>query len=76
VGRYFSEFHDSHYVANEELQTRYPEDMAETLGTVRDLYHRLTPSSGQASEQQESPKGTGCSSQDQKSQENQEAMPM
>ncbi|XP_071013212.1 F-box only protein 21-like isoform X3 [Oncorhynchus clarkii lewisi] len=76
VGRYFSEFHDSHYVANEELQTRYPEDMAETLGTVRDLYHRLTPSSGQASGQQESPKGTGGSSQNQKSQENQEAMPM
>eukprot|EP00064_Thunnus_orientalis_P003025 superscaffoldBa00000239_g3033 len=46
VGRYFSEFADTHYVANEELQTRYPEDMAETLGTVQELYHRLTPGSG------------------------------
>lgn len=46
VGRYFSEFTDTHYAANEELQTRYPEDMDETLGTVRELYHRLTPGSG------------------------------
>ncbi|XP_049434488.1 F-box only protein 21 isoform X2 [Epinephelus fuscoguttatus] len=46
VGRYFSEFADTHYVANEELQTRYPEDMVETLGTVQELYHRLTPGSG------------------------------
>uniref|UniRef100_A0A3P9JQ29 F-box protein 21 n=1 Tax=Oryzias latipes TaxID=8090 RepID=A0A3P9JQ29_ORYLA len=45
VGRYFSLFAESHYVANEELQTRYPEDMAETLGTVEELYHRLTPGS-------------------------------
>lgn len=45
VGRYFSEFADTHYVANEELQTRYPEDMDETLGTVQKLYHRLTPGS-------------------------------
>uniref|UniRef100_A0A3Q2EIB3 F-box protein 21 n=1 Tax=Cyprinodon variegatus TaxID=28743 RepID=A0A3Q2EIB3_CYPVA len=34
VGRYFSEFSETHYVANEELQTRYPEDMEETLSTV------------------------------------------
>ncbi|KAM6965664.1 F-box only protein 21 [Aplochiton taeniatus] len=47
VGRYFSEFHDTHYVANEELQTRYPEDMGETLGTVGDLYHRPSPMPGQ-----------------------------
>ncbi|KAM4615728.1 F-box only protein 21 isoform 2-T2 [Polymixia lowei] len=46
VGRYFSEFSDTHYVANEELQTRYPEDMVETLGTVRELYHRPAPSTG------------------------------
>nr|XP_019954553.1 PREDICTED: F-box only protein 21 isoform X1 [Paralichthys olivaceus] len=46
VGRYFSEFADTHYVANEELQTRYPEDMSETLGSVQELYHRLTPGSG------------------------------
>ncbi|XP_050931167.1 F-box only protein 21 isoform X2 [Lates calcarifer] len=46
VGRYFSEFADTHYVANEELQTRYPEDMNETQVTVQELYHRLTPGSG------------------------------
>ena len=46
VGRYFSEFANDHYFANEELQTRYPEDMVETLATVQDLYHRLTPGSG------------------------------
>ncbi|XP_059192283.1 F-box only protein 21 isoform X2 [Centropristis striata] len=46
VGRYFSEFADTNYVANEELQTRYPEDMVETLSTVQELYHRLTPGSG------------------------------
>lgn len=46
VGRYFSEFADTHYAANEELQTRYPEDMNETLGTVQELYHRLIPGSG------------------------------
>lgn len=45
VGRYFSEFADTHYVANEELQTRYPEDIEETLGTVEELYHRLETSS-------------------------------
>uniref|UniRef100_A0A8D0AQQ8 F-box protein 21 n=1 Tax=Sander lucioperca TaxID=283035 RepID=A0A8D0AQQ8_SANLU len=46
VGRYFSEFADTHYFANEELQTRYPEDMVETLCTVQELYHRLTPGTG------------------------------
>lgn len=46
VGRYFSEFSDTHYVANEELQSRYPEDMPETLSTVGELYHRLSPSMG------------------------------
>uniref|UniRef100_A0AAY4BQC8 Hemimethylated DNA-binding domain-containing protein n=1 Tax=Denticeps clupeoides TaxID=299321 RepID=A0AAY4BQC8_9TELE len=46
VGRYFSEFSETHYIANDELLTRYPEDMAETLGTVQELYHRLTPSPG------------------------------
>lgn len=46
VGRYFSEFADTHYTANEELQTRYPEDTDVTLGTVRRLYHRLTPDPG------------------------------
>lgn len=46
VGRYFSEFANSHYAANEELQARYPEDTDVTLGTVRQLYHRLTPDTG------------------------------
>lgn len=46
VGRYFSEFVESHYVANEELQTRYPEDMQETLGKVHELYHGLTLDTG------------------------------
>lgn len=50
VGRYFSEFAETHYVANEELQTRYPEDMAKTLGTVQELYHRLTSGSGSQEE--------------------------
>lgn len=44
VGRYFSEFSDTHYVANEDLCTRYPEDMSETASTVQQLYHRLTTS--------------------------------
>uniref|UniRef100_A0A8C7ZIT3 F-box protein 21 n=1 Tax=Oryzias sinensis TaxID=183150 RepID=A0A8C7ZIT3_9TELE len=35
VGRYFSLFAESHYVANEELQTRYPEDM--TLQNLKQL---------------------------------------
>lgn len=43
VGRYFSEFAGTYYFANDELQTRYPEDVVETLGTVQELYHRMTP---------------------------------
>ncbi|XP_047237087.1 F-box only protein 21 [Girardinichthys multiradiatus] len=50
VGRYFSEFAETYYVANEELQTRYPEDMGETLGTVQELYHRMSPGSGSRDE--------------------------
>lgn len=50
VGRYFSEFSDTHYFANEELQARYPEDMCKTHRTVEELYHGLTPNSGQSSE--------------------------
>lgn len=45
MGRYFSEFADTHYIANEELQTRYPEDTEETLRTVQELYHRLSEAS-------------------------------
>lgn len=48
VGRYFSEFVETHYVANEELETRYPEDMSETLGMAQELYHRLSLDQGQA----------------------------
>ncbi|XP_029016423.1 F-box only protein 21 isoform X3 [Betta splendens] len=50
VGRYFSEFADTHYVANEELQTRYPEDMDKTLSTVQERYHR--PTAGSADQEQ------------------------
>lgn len=45
VGRYFSEFADTHYGANEELQARYPEDTEETLRAVQELYHRLSEGS-------------------------------
>ncbi|XP_053726681.1 F-box only protein 21 isoform X1 [Synchiropus splendidus] len=48
VGRYFSEFSDTHYIANEALQARYPEDTAETLATVQDLYHRPEPDAAAA----------------------------
>lgn len=54
MGRYFTEFADTHYAANEDLQMRYPEDTGETLGTVQELYHRLTP----GSENQEQPPAT------------------
>uniref|UniRef100_A0AAR2IW15 Hemimethylated DNA-binding domain-containing protein n=1 Tax=Pygocentrus nattereri TaxID=42514 RepID=A0AAR2IW15_PYGNA len=46
VGRYFTEFADTHYIANEELQTRYPEDTVETQRAVLELYHTQTPNSG------------------------------
>lgn len=58
VGRYFSEFADTHYVANEELQTRYPEDSRETLGTVQELYQRLTPCPSSSSGSGTSSSGT------------------
>lgn len=45
VGRYFSEFADTHYAANEELQARYPEDTEETLRAVQELYHKLSQGS-------------------------------
>ncbi|XP_061880114.1 F-box only protein 21 [Entelurus aequoreus] len=41
VGRYFCEFADTHYVANEELRSRYPGDTEETAATARDLYRDL-----------------------------------
>uniref|UniRef100_A0A673H917 F-box only protein 21-like n=1 Tax=Sinocyclocheilus rhinocerous TaxID=307959 RepID=A0A673H917_9TELE len=50
VGRYFTEFSDTHYIANEELQSRYPEDMCKTHRTVEELYHGLNHNSGQSPE--------------------------
>ncbi|XP_057182505.1 F-box only protein 21 [Triplophysa rosa] len=50
VGRYFAEFSNTHYIANEELETRYPEDTCKTHSTVEELYHGLTPNSGQPPE--------------------------
>ncbi|XP_053085209.1 F-box only protein 21 isoform X2 [Pangasianodon hypophthalmus] len=48
VGRYFSDFSDTHYMANEELQSHYPEDTAETQRAVRELYHSHGTDSGHA----------------------------
>ncbi|KAG7318183.1 hypothetical protein KOW79_017938 [Hemibagrus wyckioides] len=48
VGRYFSDFSDTHYVANEELQSHYPEDVAETQRAVQELYHSHSLDSGHA----------------------------
>lgn len=50
VGRYFTEFSDTHYIANEELETRYPEDMCKTHSIVEEFYHGLNPNSGQPPE--------------------------
>ncbi|XP_043924225.1 F-box only protein 21 isoform X2 [Protopterus annectens] len=41
VGRYFAEFVGTHYVANNELQTQYPEDLELLLETVQDVYSTL-----------------------------------
>ncbi|KAK0143268.1 F-box only protein 21 [Merluccius polli] len=67
VGRYFCEFADTHYVANEELETRYPDDVSETLCTVRRLYRTPPPSSG--GNQGQPAQGTAA-------QAEQQAMPM
>ncbi|XP_057688364.1 F-box only protein 21 isoform X2 [Corythoichthys intestinalis] len=40
VGRYFSEFAHTYYVANDELRTRYPDDSEHTDEVARDLYPR------------------------------------
>ncbi|XP_077572099.1 F-box only protein 21 [Stigmatopora nigra] len=45
VGRYFSEFACTHYVANEELRTRYPDDSEHTDEVAKDLYPSLPPPS-------------------------------
>ncbi|XP_076846072.1 F-box only protein 21 isoform X2 [Brachyhypopomus gauderio] len=46
VGRYFSEFAHTHYIANEELQSRYPDDAAETQSAVQELYEAQSLGSG------------------------------
>ncbi|XP_041058245.1 F-box only protein 21 [Carcharodon carcharias] len=38
VGRYFSEFSGTHYIANEELQVQYPDDMVLTSQLVEKVY--------------------------------------
>ncbi|KAL4636098.1 F-box only protein 21 [Arapaima gigas] len=47
VGRYFTEFSGTHYVANEELQARYPEDLEETLHTIQELYGTESAETGE-----------------------------
>uniref|UniRef100_A0A8C3V868 F-box protein 21 n=37 Tax=Passeriformes TaxID=9126 RepID=A0A8C3V868_CATUS len=38
IGRYFSEFTGLHYLANTELEIRYPEDLELTRATVQKIY--------------------------------------
>uniref|UniRef100_A0A8D0L964 F-box protein 21 n=1 Tax=Sphenodon punctatus TaxID=8508 RepID=A0A8D0L964_SPHPU len=38
IGRYFSEFSGTHYLANSELEVRYPEDLELTCATVQKNY--------------------------------------
>ncbi|XP_058850317.1 F-box only protein 21-like isoform X1 [Acipenser ruthenus] len=47
VGRYFSEFRDSHYTDNEQLQICYPEDLAHTTRITQELYSTLSTGSEQ-----------------------------
>uniref|UniRef100_A0A671LJJ8 Calcineurin B homologous protein 3-like n=1 Tax=Sinocyclocheilus anshuiensis TaxID=1608454 RepID=A0A671LJJ8_9TELE len=42
VGRYFTEFSDTHYIANEELQARYPEDIFTYLTQDEDTLRYCT----------------------------------
>ncbi|XP_049619115.1 F-box only protein 21 isoform X2 [Syngnathus scovelli] len=43
VGRYFCEFAHTHYVANDELRTRYPDDPDHTEETTRHFYPHVRP---------------------------------
>ncbi|XP_069475310.1 F-box only protein 21 [Ambystoma mexicanum] len=52
MGRYFSEFSGTYYLANDELQVRYPEDMAHTCTVVQE-HNNLTKDVESASQQQE-----------------------
>lgn len=38
IGRYFSEFTGVHYLANTELEIRYPEDLELTRATAQKIY--------------------------------------
>lgn len=38
IGRYFAEFAGTHYLANAELEFRYPEDLRLTLADVQKTY--------------------------------------
>lgn len=38
IGRYFSEFTGTHYLANTELEMRYPEDLELTCAAVQKNY--------------------------------------
>ncbi|EMP24404.1 F-box only protein 21 [Chelonia mydas] len=38
IGRYFSEFTGTHYLANAELEIRYPEDLELTCATIQKIY--------------------------------------
>ncbi|XP_042699124.2 F-box only protein 21 isoform X2 [Chrysemys picta bellii] len=41
VGRYFSEFTGTHYLANKELEIRYPEDLELSCATVQKIYSKV-----------------------------------
>ena len=43
VNKYFNEFQDTHYVANEMLGEHYPEDMDYTIQAVAELQQRDQP---------------------------------
>nr|XP_060641457.1 F-box only protein 21 isoform X1 [Anolis sagrei ordinatus] len=40
IGRYFTEFAGTHYVANTELEIRYPEDLELTCTAVQKIYEK------------------------------------
>lgn len=40
IGRYFTEFAGTHYVANMELEIRYPEDLELTCMAVQKTYNQ------------------------------------
>ena len=38
IGRYFGEYCDTHYLANQELAQQYPEDVTATVRTAMEKY--------------------------------------